>query len=64
MIEQLGLSADAVTLSPIKLFLEADLVVKAVMVGLALASIWTWGIILGSARTISKAAKRQTKQAI
>jgi biopolymer transport protein TolQ len=47
MIDSLGLTPDAVTLSPLKLFMEADLVVKAVMVGLALASIWTWTIIIG-----------------
>ena len=32
--------------SPIKLFLDADLVVKAVIIGLALASIWVWTIII------------------
>ena len=32
--------------SPLTLFLEADIVVKAVMVGLLLASIWTWTIIV------------------
>jgi biopolymer transport protein TolQ len=32
--------------SPIKLFLDADLVVKAVIIGLALASIWAWTIIV------------------
>ena len=32
--------------SPIKLFLDADLVVKSVIIGLALASIWGWTIIL------------------
>lgn len=58
MIDQLGLSADAVTLSPITLFLEADIIVKAVMVGLALASIWTWTIIVGSAQSIGKARKQ------
>jgi biopolymer transport protein TolQ len=31
--------------SPIKLFLDADLVVKAVIIGLALSSIWVWTII-------------------
>ncbi|PVX29920.1 protein TolQ [Sphingomonas pokkalii] len=34
-------------LSPIHLFLEADIVVKLVMVGLLLASLWTWAIIFG-----------------
>jgi len=33
-------------MSPIALFLQADIVVKAVMVGLLLASIWTWAIIV------------------
>jgi biopolymer transport protein TolQ len=32
--------------SPIELFLQADWVVKAVMIGLALASIWVWTIIV------------------
>jgi biopolymer transport protein TolQ len=34
------------TMSPIALFVQADIVVKAVMVGLLLASIWTWTIIV------------------
>jgi len=33
-------------MSPVALFLEADIVVKVVMVGLLLASIWTWAIII------------------
>lgn len=41
----LGVSGDA--MSPVALFLQADIVVKAVMVGLILASIWTWTIIIG-----------------
>jgi biopolymer transport protein TolQ len=32
-------------MSPWSLFLHADAVVKAVMIGLLLASVWTWGII-------------------
>jgi biopolymer transport protein TolQ len=34
-------------MSPVALFLQADIVVKTVMVGLVLASIWTWTIIVG-----------------
>jgi biopolymer transport protein TolQ len=34
------------TFSPLSLFLEADIVVKLVMIGLLLASIWTWTIIV------------------
>ena len=32
-------------LSPLNLFMQADIVVKIVMVGLLLASVWTWAII-------------------
>ena len=34
-------------MSPLTLFLQADIVVKVVMVGLVLASVWTWAIIVG-----------------
>ena len=33
-------------LDPLELFLAADIVVQAVMVGLIIASIWSWGIIV------------------
>jgi biopolymer transport protein TolQ len=33
-------------LDPVKLFLDADIVVQAVIVGLVLASIWVWAIIV------------------
>ena len=38
--------AQGATFSPLHLFLQADWVVKAVMIGLALASIWVWTIIV------------------
>ena len=57
MIDTMGLTPDAVTLSPLKLFMEADLVVKAVMIGLALASIWTWTIIISFGLKIGRIAK-------
>ena len=41
-----ALSTDPATLSPLALFLQADVVVKGVMIGLLLASIWTWAIIV------------------
>jgi biopolymer transport protein TolQ len=37
----------AAHMSPVALFMQADLVVKSVMIGLTLASIWTWAIIIG-----------------
>lgn len=43
-------TADA--MSPWALFLEADIVVKAVMVGLLLASVWSWAIIIERSRRL------------
>ena len=43
-----------VSFSPIQLFLEADWVVKAVIIGLALASIWAWMIIVSFMLKISR----------
>ena len=40
------LDAPAGDLSLLSLFLQAHIVVKLVVVGLVLASVWTWGIIL------------------
>ena len=40
------LNTDAITLSPIALFVQADWIVRFVMIGLLLASVWTWGIII------------------
>lgn len=39
-------NTDAASMSPIGLFMQADWVVKFVMLGLLAASIWTWAIIL------------------
>ncbi len=46
-MQDIAFNANAATLSPIALFLQADIIVKIVMIGLVLASIWTWSIILG-----------------
>lgn len=50
-------AANAANLSPVALFLQADIVVKLVMLGLLLASIWTWGIILSHALKMRRAAR-------
>ena len=42
-----GLNTDPNSLSPIALFLHADWVVRIVLIGLILASIWTWTVIAG-----------------
>ncbi|MDZ4112006.1 MAG: protein TolQ [Brevundimonas sp.] len=36
-------------LNPVALFLEADPVVKAVMIGLVVASLWSWAVIIDKA---------------
>ncbi|MEO9492854.1 MAG: protein TolQ [Marinomonas sp.] len=51
-------AADAPTsLDPLELFLDADIVVQAVMLGLILASIWTWMIIVSFSMRMSKIEK-------
>jgi biopolymer transport protein TolQ len=44
----------AETMSPWALFLQADIVVKAVMIGLLLASIWSWAIIFERSRRLKQ----------
>ena len=41
-------------MSPVALFMQADIVVKSVMIGLILASIWTWSIIISHAGRIRR----------
>jgi len=48
-------------MSPIALFMQADIVVKSVMIGLVLASIWTWAIILGHALRIRRVARENER---
>ena len=55
----LAVSAEAPSrLDPLQLFLDADIVVQAVMVGLILASIWVWMIIITFSLRIAKEKKR------
>lgn len=62
MFEILASAANnAVTLSPVKLFMEADIIVKLVMIGLALASIWTWAIIISFALKIGNVRKNTVR---
>ncbi len=51
------LTTDPATLSPIALFLQADIVVKIVMIGLIAASIWTWTIIVSQWMKTRKAGQ-------
>jgi biopolymer transport protein TolQ len=48
-------------LSPVTLFLQADIIVKMVLIGLLLASIWTWAIIIGHAIKLRKAMRDSSR---
>jgi len=56
-----NLATDAATMSPLALFLQADIVVKVVMVGLLCASVWTWGIIIGHGIRLKRIASKSAK---
>jgi biopolymer transport protein TolQ len=45
-VANIGMHGAENIMSPVALFMQADLVVKSVMIGLILASIWTWAIII------------------
>lgn len=54
MLDNIKLAADAATLSPVALFLQADIIVKAVMIGLLAASIYVWAVIFTHGRSVGK----------
>ena len=54
MLDNIKLAADAATLSPVALFLQADIIVKAVMIGLLAASIYVWAVIFTHGRSVAK----------
>ena len=54
------LVTDPASLSPIALFIHADWVVKVVMGGLLLASVWTWAIILSFWRRLGRTRAQMT----
>jgi biopolymer transport protein TolQ len=47
-------------LDPVELFLQADIVVQVVMVGLLLASIWTWMIIVSFSMRMGSVSRRSS----
>lgn len=52
---------DASLLNPIELFVTADWVVKTVMIGLGVASLWSWTIIIDKAVRFSRMNARATE---
>jgi biopolymer transport protein TolQ len=51
-------TGEAITLSPVALFLQADIVVKIVMGGLLLASILSWAVIIGFWLSLGSASRK------
>jgi biopolymer transport protein TolQ len=62
MIYHLSAAAGAPTrLNPVDLFLDADIVVQAVMVGLLLASVWVWMIVIAFMLRIGTVSRRSAR---
>jgi biopolymer transport protein TolQ len=61
ILAQLPILAQGASFSPITLFMEADWVVKGVIVGLALASIWAWTIIVSFTLKMSGLQRQSEK---
>lgn len=57
-IAQAGVATGPTRLDPIELFLDSDIIVQAVIVGLVLASIWTWAIIVSFSLRAGKLNRR------
>jgi biopolymer transport protein TolQ len=53
---EIAVTADM--MSPLSLFLQADIVVKLVMLGLLAASVWTWAIIFTHSLRLSRINRR------
>jgi biopolymer transport protein TolQ len=54
LLDNIKLAADAATLSPVALFPQADIIVKAVMIGLLAASVYVWATIFTHGRGVGK----------
>jgi biopolymer transport protein TolQ len=57
-VTEAALASPAANLSLISLFLQADLIVKAVIIGLLLASVWSWAIIVDKTILYAKIRKQ------
>ena len=53
-----GIPATHTRLDPLQLFLDADIVVQAVILGLVLASIWVWAIIVSFTMRMNSVQRR------
>ena len=55
------MSGETGSISPLALFVQADIIVKAVMIGLVLASILTWAIIISHHFRIKRLARENER---
>ncbi len=53
--------AAAITLDPLTLFLQADIIVKAVMVGLLIASVWSWTVIIAVSLSLGSSSGKSRR---
>jgi len=58
VLDGVTVTTGTAALSPLALFLHADIIVKIVMIGLLLASLWTWTIIIGRGMGLGGAVRR------
>ncbi|MBW8755340.1 MAG: protein TolQ [Sphingomonadales bacterium] len=58
LLADAGTAAAPTRLNPVKLFLDADIVVQVVMVGLILASVWVWAIIVAFSLRMGSVCRR------
>lgn len=61
LIDLSGLAAPAGDLSLVTLFLHAHIVVKIVMIGLIMASVWSWAIIFDRAIVYARSRKQMNR---
>jgi len=59
MLSNLAVAAGATDrLNPVKLFLDADIVVQVVMLGLLLSAVWVWAIIVAFSMKMGAVSRR------
>lgn len=61
ILAKLPILAQGVSFSPLELFMDADLVVKSVIIGLAFASVWVWTIIISFMLKMSGVLRKSEK---
>ena len=57
-MEQVELAAAATDVGLWSLFMQAGFIVKAVMLGLLAASVWTWALVIDKYMTYKKARRQ------